>query len=285
MKKAVLANKPLKDLENKSICLLFYEPSTRTRLSFEQAALKLGATVVTTENARDFSSAAKGETIIDTMKVVNANHFDAAVMRTDYEGAAKEAASVATIPVINAGDGSGQHPTQALLDIATIYERFGKLDNLKIALAGDLLNGRTARSLSYLLCKFKNNRLFLVAPKAFQMKKDILEYFDEQKIAYSIHDKLSEVADKADVIYITRLQTERLKDKGQTVDGNGVRINQEVMAKLKKTSVVMHPLPRSNAFNELSDEWINDPRVIVFEQVEHGLYSRMALLKLVLKEG
>lgn len=282
MKKLLENHETSKVLRDKSICLLFYEPSTRTRVSFEQAAKKLGATTVTTENARDFSSAAKGETLEDTIRVMNALHFDAVVIRSDYAGAAHDAAKVSKIPIINAGDGAGQHPTQALLDIDTIYSRFKTLDNLKIAFVGDLLNGRTVRSLSYLLTKFKGNHFELVAPKKFQMRPDILAHFDEHGTSYHMTDKLSDIADKVDVIYMTRLQTERLK-KGVKVNGDKVRINQEVMSKVKRGTVILHPLPRSTGFNELGEEWSDDPRVIIFDQVSHGLYSRMALLKLILQ--
>ena len=282
MKRLIHARGILHKHADKTVCLLFYEPSTRTRISFEQAAYKLGAKVASTENALEFSSAVKGETMVDTMRVINALQFDAVVIRAHYEGAAKEAASVATIPVLNAGDGGGQHPTQALLDIYTIFEKHKKIDNLSIALVGDLKNGRTTRSLAYLLGKFKNVHFELIAPKAFQMKVDILEYFDRHNISYTVGNNLEVVADKVDVVYLTRLQKERMNGEPLENDAQ-VGITQAVLQKLPKKSIIMHPLPRSDAFNELPEEFTHDPHVVIFDQVENGLYVRMALLDQVLR--
>lgn len=294
MKNALASRASLSTLAGRTICLLFYEPSTRTRISFQQATLKLGAQVVATENAREFSSAIKGESMLDTMRVINALAFDAVVIRGDYEGAAEEAATVSQIPVINAGDGIGQHPTQALLDIYTIYEHFKKIDpdrigvdGLKVALVGDLKNGRTTRSLAYLLGKFENIRFELVAPQSLQMRPDILDYFKRHKISFNMGSDLSKVADKVDVIYMTRAQKERMKE-GEPFDfaqggSNGVRITKEVLKKVKKSSIIMHPLPRSNDFNEIPEEFTSDPRVVIFKQVENGLYTRMALLNMIVR--
>lgn len=268
-------------LNDKSICLLFYEPSTRTRLSFDQAGQVLGARVVTTENAKEFSSAIKGESLEDTIRVVNALRFDAIVLRSDYEGGAKDAAEVSAVPVINAGDGSGQHPTQSLLDIYTIKQHFDRIDGLRVAFVGDLLNGRTTRSLAYLLGKFNNIKIDLVAPASFQMRPDILDYFDRHYVGYRKCSDLKEVACEVDVVYLTRLQTERMQ-LGQPVDGNGVRINEDIMSVLPHSSIIIHPLPRSNAFNELPGRFDTDPRVVIFKQVENGLYTRMAILKMVM---
>lgn len=281
MKKLVLNGGHASVLSGKSVCLLFYEPSTRTRLSFQQAALKLGASVVATENAKEFSSAIKGETMKDTTRIVNSYHFDAIVIRADYEGAAEEAASVSTVPVINAGDGAGQHPTQSLLDLYTIYEHFGRVDSLKVAFAGDLKYGRTVRSLSYLLGKFKDIEVFLVAPFELQMKDDILKYYKKHGIKFTKVEKLIDVADKVDVIYTTRAQMERM-GKDKIVDGSAIRVTKEVLAKLPKDSIILHPLPRSNDFNELPEEFTDDPRVLIFKQAENGLFTRMALLKMII---
>lgn len=282
MHNAVASRAHLSTLSGRTICLLFYEPSTRTRISFQQAALKLGAKLVVTENAKEFSSAIKGETMKDTMRVINALKFDAVVIRADYEGAADEAAEVAQMPVLNAGDGGGQHPTQALLDLYTIYEKFQKVDGLKVALVGDLRNGRTTRSLAYLLSKFKNIQFELIAPKSLQMRSDILEFFKRHKIAFNLGDNLSQVAEKMDVIYMTRAQKERMKE-GETFESDGVRITKELLKKVKKDTIIMHPLPRSNDFNEIPEEFTDDPRVVIFKQVENGLYTRMALLNMVVK--
>lgn len=281
MKKLVLNGGHTSVLAGKSVCLLFYEPSTRTRLSFQQAALKLGASVVVTENAKEFSSAVKGETMKDTTRIVNSYHFDAVVIRGDYEGAAEEAASVSTAAIINAGDGAGQHPTQSLLDLYTIYEHFGKIDGLRVAFVGDLKFGRTVRSLSYLLGKFKDIQIDLVAPEELQMKDDILKYYQKQGMKFQKFSSLSEVADKADVIYMTRAQMERM-GKDAKVDGSTVRLTKEVLAKVNKNSIIMHPLPRSSDFNEIPEELTDDPRIFIFKQAENGLFTRMALLKMVI---
>ncbi len=281
MERAVKLGKELNFLKNKSICLLFYEPSTRTRLSFQQAALKLGAKVVATENAKEFSSAIKGETMLDTIRVLNALKFDAVIIRSDYEGASDEAASVAKMPVLNAGDGRGQHPTQSLLDLYTIYKQFGKIDGLRVVMVGDLLNGRTVRSLCYLLSKFKRVHLDLVAPGALQMRQDLLDYLKSKNVEFAKHSSLDQVAPMADVIYMTRAQKERM-DKGVKVSGKGVVMTRAILSSMKKKAVVMHPLPRSNDFGELLEEFTDDPHVIIFDQVESGLYTRMALLKMAL---
>lgn len=269
-------------LSDKSICLLFYEPSTRTRLSFDQAGQILGARVVATESAKEFSSAIKGESLIDTIRVVNALRFDAIVLRSDYEGGAKDAVGVSKIPVINAGDGPGQHPTQALLDVYTIKQHFNTIDGLRVALVGDLLNGRTTRSLAYLLGKFNDIHISLVAPDKFQMRGDILSYLDRHHVHYRQSDDLANVVHEVDVIYLTRLQKERLGENECSINGKGVMVDPSIMELLPSSSIIMHPLPRSNDFNELPEELTNDPRVKIFEQVENGLYTRMALLKMIM---
>lgn len=281
MKKAVLAGKVLTTLKGKQVCLLFYEPSTRTRTSFEQAVIKLGGVPVTTENAKEFSSAVKGETMQDTTRIINSYHFNAIVIRSHYEGAAAEAASVSKIPILNAGDGAGQHPTQALLDLYTIFNHFKKIDGVKVAMVGDLKYGRTVRSLSYLLSKFKRVHLELVAPQSLQMKDDILAYLKEHGVSFNQTNDLAKVADKVDVIYMTRAQKERMA--GEKFDGEGVRMTREILDTVNKKSIVLHPLPRSNDFNELPEELTDDPRIKIFEQAENGLFTRMALLKMVIK--
>jgi len=284
MKDAVLSGKRLNDLDGKIVALLFYEPSTRTRTSFQQAVLKLGGLVVSTENAKEFSSAIKGETMKDTTRIMNAYHFDAVVIRSDYEGAAEEAASVSSAPIINAGDGAGQHPTQALLDIYTIYEKFSKIDGLRIALVGDLKYGRTARSLSYLIGKFKNVHVDLVAPESLQMREDILEYFKEHGVEYQIHSDIKDIAGNADVFYMTRAQKERMKE-GEAFSPDGYRITEELLKTIRPEAIILHPLPRSNDFNEIPEELTDDPRIIIFKQAENGLFTRMALLKMVISDS
>jgi len=164
-----------KCLQDKIMASLFYEPSTRTRFSFESAMLRLGGKVIGTENAKEFSSAVKGESLEDSIRVLS-NYCDCIVIRHSEEGSAKKASEVSKVPVINAGDGKGQHPTQALLDVYTIYREFERLDNLKIAMVGDLSSGRTVRSLCYLLGKFKGIEIIFVSPGHLKMKEDIKEY-------------------------------------------------------------------------------------------------------------
>lgn len=259
---------------------LFYEPSTRTRLSFESAMKRLGGEVLTTENAREFSSAAKGETLEDTIRTVE-GYSDIIVMRHFESGAARRAASTASIPVINAGDGPGQHPTQALLDVYTIDREIGKLDGITVGLVGDLANGRTVRSLAYLLAKYQDVKIFFVAPDVVKMKDDIKEYLTSKGVQWEESSDLMEVASKCDVVYQTRIQRERF---GEMIDlyeearGKYI-VDRNVMKVLQKHAVVMHPLPR---LDEITLDVDGDPRAAYFRQAKNGLYIRMALLKLLL---
>lgn len=259
---------------------LFYEPSTRTRLSFESAMKRLGGEVLTTENAREFSSAAKGETLEDSIRTVE-GYSDIIVMRHFESGAARRAAATASIPVINAGDGPGQHPTQALLDVYTIEREIGKLDGIKVGLVGDLANGRTVRSLAYLLTKYKDVKIYFVSPEVVKMKDDIKEYLTSQGLEWEESDDLMEVASKCDVVYQTRIQRERF---GERVDlyeaacGKYI-VDTAVLKTMKKHAVVMHPLPR---LDEITVDVDSDPRAAYFRQAKNGLYIRMAVLKLLL---
>ncbi|KAK6934497.1 Aspartate/ornithine carbamoyltransferase, carbamoyl-P binding [Dillenia turbinata] len=259
---------------------LFYEPSTRTRLSFESAMKRLGGEVLTTENAREFSSAAKGETLEDTIRTVE-RYSDIIVMRHFESGAARRAAATASIPIVNAGDGPGQHPTQALLDVYTIEREIGQLDGIKVGLVGDLANGRTVRSLAYLLAKYYNVKFFFVAPDVVKMKDDIKSYLTSQRIEWEESADLMEVASMCDVVYQTRIQKERF---GEHIDlyeearGKYI-VDQKVMSVLQKHAVIMHPLPR---LDEITVDVDADPRAAYFRQAKNGLYIRMALLKLLL---
>lgn len=259
---------------------LFYEPSTRTRLSFESAMKRLGGEVLTTENAREFSSAAKGETLEDTIRTVE-GYSDIIVMRHFESGAAKRAAATAGIPIVNAGDGPGQHPTQALLDIYTIEREIGKLDGIKVGLVGDLAYGRTVRSLAYLLAKYLDVKIYFVSPDVVKMKDDIKNYLTSKGVKWEESADLMEVASKCDVVYQTRIQKERF---GQRIDlyeearGKYV-VNLDVLGVMQKHAVVMHPLPR---LDEITIDVDVDPRAAYFRQAKNGLYIRMALLKLLL---
>ena len=267
----------------KSIACLFYEPSTRTRFSFETAMKGLGGDVVFSENAKEFSSAAKGESLADSIRVVS-GYVDAIVIRHPKEGSAKEAARYSEVPIINAGDGSGQHPTQALLDLYTINDELKRMDNLEVALLGDLKFGRTVHSLVYLLAHRKGIKLDFIAPPEVAIHPEIKKYLDEKKVKFEeISDakKLEDVVRRCDVLYVTRIQKERfnnneelyLKCKGQyVVDANTANL-------MKLDSIIIHPLPR---VDEIVPEVDCDPRAAYFRQAANGKYVRMALLKMIL---
>lgn len=279
-----LREKIERSLKGKILATIFYEPSTRTRLSFESAMLRLGGEIISTENAREFSSVVKGESIEDSIRVLS-YYCDCIVIRHYEEGAAARAALVSKVPIINAGDGKGQHPTQALLDVYTIYREFGRLNNLKITMVGDLANGRTVRSLCYLLGKFDNNKIIFVSPENLKMREDIKEYLHRKGINFKEENNLNNIISDMDVIYMTRIQKERIsiedydKAKGKFV------INQDNFYLIKESSRVMHPLPHVEEI-DLSLEIENkDPRIAYFRQVENGLYIRMALLDLILNKS
>ncbi|KAJ0988212.1 hypothetical protein J5N97_006568 [Dioscorea zingiberensis] len=259
---------------------LFYEPSTRTRLSFESAMKRLGGEVLTTENAREFSSAAKGETLEDTIRTVE-GYADIIVMRHFESGAARRAASTATIPVINAGDGPGQHPTQALLDVYTIAREIGRLDGIRLALVGDLANGRTVRSLAYLIAMYKDVKIYFVSPDVVKMKDDIKDHLTSMGVEWEESTDLLEVASKCDVVYQTRIQRERFGERIDLYEAARGKyiVDQKVLGVLPKHAVIMHPLPR---LDEITTDVDADPRAAYFRQAKNGLYIRMALLKLLL---
>lgn len=261
----------------RQVFTIFYEPSTRTRVSFEAAANNLGLRVVGTENARDFSSAIKGETIEDTIRVMGQYHPTAIIMRHYEEGAAARAAAASSVPIINAGDGRGQHPTQAMLDVYTIRRELGRLDGLRVLIGGDLANGRTARSLVYLLSKFKDIHFVFVAPESLEMGEDIKDHLREHGISFTETKELEGELAAADVVYWTRVQKERLPD-GVDYDkvANKYRLGSEHLKLMKKRSIIMHPLPR---VNEIKPEVDADPRAAYFRQAGYGLPLRMALLQ------
>ncbi|KAG1326519.1 aspartate carbamoyltransferase, chloroplastic [Cocos nucifera] len=259
---------------------LFYEPSTRTRLSFESAMKRLGGEVLTTENAREFSSAAKGETLEDTIRTVE-GYSDIIVMRHFESGAAKRAASTANIPIINAGDGPGQHPTQALLDVYTIEREIGKLDGIRLGLVGDLANGRTVRSLAYLIAKYQDIKIYFVAPDIVKMKDDIKDYLTSKGVEWEESTDLLEVGSKCDVVYQTRIQRERFGERIDLYEAARGKyiVDRKVLDVMPKHAVIMHPLPR---LDEITVDVDGDPRAAYFRQAKNGLYIRMALLKLLL---
>ncbi len=268
-------------LEGKRMIVFFYEPSTRTRCSFEMAMDLLGGKVVfTTENARQFSSIAKGETLEDTIRVLNRYYPDVIVLRYDEEGGVKRAAQFSSVPIINAGDGTGEHPTQALLDIYTIQKEMGRIDEISIAMVGDLARGRTAHSLSYLLGKFSGIKIYFVSPETLRMRNEIKDYLKEQNVRFSEETDLRKVAPLVDVIYRTRIQTERGSSTKESQESESFYVvNQEILNLMRKEAIIMHPLPR---VEEISPEADKDPRAAYFRQAENGLYVRMALLQAIL---
>jgi len=275
-------SKTTDSLKGKVLATLFYEPSTRTRLSFESAMLKLGGGVVSTENAKEFSSAIKGESLEDTIRVVS-SYADCIVMRHYEDGSAKKASQVATVPFINAGDGKGQHPTQALLDLYTIYRELGKVEGITIAMVGDLLNGRTVHSLSYLLGKFSNIKIIFVSPENLKIKKEIKDYLTRHKVSYEENFDLDKVLSIADIIYMTRIQKERMSPEDYELAKGKYTINPLNLGQVKYTSRIMHPLPHVEEINLPIEVENNDKRVAYFRQAENGVFARMALLEHLMK--
>ncbi|MGC9365615.1 MAG: aspartate carbamoyltransferase [bacterium] len=267
-------------LKHAIMATVFYEPSTRTRLSFESAMIRLGGRVISTENAREFSSAAKGESIQDTIRTIQ-SYADIIVLRHYQSGTAKLAEKIAQIPIINAGDGAGQHPTQALLDLYTIKESFTKIDGLSVAMVGDLENGRTVRSLAYLLAKYSDVKIVFISPAFLRMKDDIKQHLDKHEIPWEECDDLREIAPQVDVIYMTRIQRERLIERpGDYEKARGKYIvNRAVVDSMKDKSILLHPFPR---VDEISPDVDVDPKALYFSQIQNGIFIRMALLKMCL---
>ena len=271
-----------KHLDGKVMASLFYEPSTRTRFSFESAMRRLGGNVITTENAREFSSASKGESLADSTRIMN-GYADVIVMRHNEAGSAARAAEISHIPIINAGDGAGQHPTQALLDVYTIADAFPQMSGLRIALVGDLRYGRTARSLSYLLTKYEDMELTFVAPPVCKMEQDIKKYLDKYQVPWHEEDDLAAVVKEADCIYMTRVQKERFHSaEDYQAAASKYILSPELVEQMKQESIIMHPLPRVDEIPPTVD---SAPQARYFEQAQNGLYIRMALLYLLLGDA
>jgi aspartate carbamoyltransferase catalytic subunit len=263
------------DYQNKILATLFYEPSTRTRFSFEAAMHRLGGRVLSTEHARAFSSEMEGEQVEDSIRIIG-GYCDVIVVRHHEAGGAQRAAQVSPVPVINAGDGEGgQHPTQALLDLYTVY-RERPLNGLSLAFIGELDKGRAARSLTYLLAKFERIKIFFVSPPEVQMKPDILAYLDEHGVQYELDTDINRVIGEADVVYQTRIRPERVTD---TSGLKRYAIDSAVLTRMKPNAMILHPLPRTVELDKSVDA---DPRALYFRQATNGLYVRMALLTMVL---
>lgn len=273
-------------LAGKKMFLLFYEESTRTRTSFWTAGTDLGMNVVWTEDARKFSSAAKGETLEHTIRILGGYGFDVIVLRHFDTGSADRAArtidayskrgEIKSTLLINAGDGEGQHPTQALLDLYTIRRELHRLDNLAIVIGGDLAHGRTCRSLVYLASKFSGIRFVFVSPPELAMRSDILAHLDEHGIPYRTEVDLTAALSVADVVYWTRIQRERLSDPELYPKvRDSYRIGKEDVALMKPGAILMHPLPIAG---EIAKEVDDMPCAAYFRQADNGLPTRMALL-------
>jgi aspartate carbamoyltransferase catalytic subunit len=274
--KKILSSGSTRVADGQIMASLFYEESTRTRFSFESAMLRLGGGVISTENAKQFSSVSKGETLEDTIRILN-GYSDVIVLRHYESGAARRAANVSQVPIINAGDGTGQHPTQAFLDLYTIQNELGRIDDLSIAVVGDLANGRTVRSLCYLLAKYRNVRIHMVAPEVVRMREDIKSYLVRHDVWFREETDLRAIAPEIDVLYQTRIQKERFGDRAEDYQAaQGVYVvDRDLLSRMKPDAIVMHPLPRVDEITTAVDD---DPRAAYFRQAQNGLFIRMALL-------
>ncbi len=265
-------------LKGKILATVFYEPSTRTRFSFEAAMNKLGGSVISTESAEQFSSVTKGETLQDTVRIIGA-YADVIVLRHKVRGAAAQAAEVSSVPIINAGDGDGEHPTQALLDVWTIQKECGGISGLKVALVGDLKYGRTVHSLLHLLALYSGVHIFLVSPPSFALPEKDKRMLEQKGISFSEEQDLRTVLKEADVVYMTRLQKERM-GSGDVPEQYG--LTKQDVSLMKNNAIILHPLPR---VSELPAEIDADHRAKYFDQARNGLYMRMALLCSVFNTG
>ena len=265
-------------LKGRVLANMFYEPSTRTSCSFMAAMQRLGGQVIPINEAKT-SSVAKGETIGDTAATLGC-YADVIVIRNPEVGSAALAAEHAGKPVLNAGDGAGEHPTQALLDTYTMREELGRLDDLNVTLLGDLKYGRTVHSLARLLTRFSGITLNYVSPSILRMPRDVVDEVAAAGVAQAEHESLDAVLADTDVLYVTRIQKERFEDPAQYEQVKGAFvITPEILSRAKQKMALMHPLPR---VNEISVECDADPRAAYFRQMEYGMYVRMALLALVL---
>ncbi len=271
--------RPTDLLKNKIIANCFFEPSTRTRLSFETATLKLGGNVIGF-TSDDATSIKKGETLHDTIRVIS-DYADLIVIRHSHEGAARLAADVSTRPVINAGDGANQHPTQTLVDLFTIQECQQRLDNLSIALVGDLKYGRTIHSLVQ-ACMLFDVRLFLVAPPALALPESMCDALKNAGIRFSFHQSLEEVIPKVDILYMQRIQQERFQQNSQAAMEKPFILTPNMLDKAKPNLKVLHALPRVKEIDVGVDSM---PQAYYFEQSANGVFVRQALLSLLLNGG
>ena len=260
-----------KALDGKIVAVMFYEPSTRTRLSFESAIQRLGAKMICTENAKVDSSAIKGESLTDTIRVIQ-GYSDAIVLRHGAVDSSEQAVRVADVPIINAGSGSGEHPTQALLDIYTIRQNRSSLNNLKVVIMGDLLYGRTIPSFIKLLSLYENIKIYGLSKKEFALSQKYIDYLNEKNIKYKVCSGFQDIPDDIDVFYHTRIQSERFEgDYGK----EKYILNKEILKRFSSNAMILHPLPRNG---EISVDIDDDPRTLFFKQAHNGVAVRMAIL-------
>jgi aspartate carbamoyltransferase catalytic subunit len=276
MEKSLKSGKPLELMKGKIMATFFYEPSTRTRLSFESAMQRLGGSVISVPEAKS-SSVAKGETLADTVRMAE-GYSDIIVIRHPMEGAARLASRFTSKPIVNAGDGSGQHPTQTVLDLYTIRKELGGISGKTVTIVGDLRYGRTVHSLVLALSRF-NARVNLVAPPILKMPDHVVSMLPAD-FKLNVTENLSEVLPETDVLYVTRIQKERFSDPNeyQSVIGS-YKINSETVAAMKEKSIIMHPLPR---VDEISPDVDSSPKAAYFRQANNGVPVRMAIISLIL---
>lgn len=273
--KRLKEKKPSPFLQGKILASCFFEPSTRTRLSFEAAMIKLGGSVIGFSNVESTSSK-KGESFQDTIKMIS-NYADVVVLRHFLEGASKLAAESCSIPIINAGDGKNEHPTQTLIDLFTIFERKGSLNDLHIGIVGDLKNGRAAHSLALGLSHF-NARLYFVSPPSLTMPDSICYKLKRRGIKFSSHKEISSIGHKWDILYMTRLQKERTSSWNEEY----LSITREEVLHLNPYLSVLHPMPRTEEMDRAIDSL---PQAAYFDQAKNALFVRQALISELLKEA
>lgn len=269
-------------LKGKVIASCFFEASTRTRLSFETSIHRLGASVVGFADSSNTSLGKKGETLADTINIIR-NYVDAIVMRHPQDGAARLAAEYSFgVPIFNAGDGANQHPSQTILDLFTIQETQGRLNNINIAMVGDLKYGRTVHSLAQALAKFEGNRFYFIAPDALAMPDYILKMLSEKGIQYSLHNSIEDIVGDVDILYMTRVQKERLDPSEYASMKSQFILRAADLTHAKANLKVLHPLPR---IDEITLDVDQTPYAYYFQQAGNGIYARQALLASVLIEN
>jgi len=271
-------------LQGKILASLFFVPSNRTRFSFESAMMRLGGQVLGTDTAEAFSSELKGGSLEETIKTMG-YYADVIVLRHSESGSAKRAAKVSSVPIINAGDGTAQHPTQALLDLYTIERELGGIDGVVIAFVGDLANSRSVRSLCYFLAKYSGIKIYFIAPPMLNMKEDMIQYLKRHRInlneVYGLEPALEGLARKVDVFYVTQAPVGSFGDRLDDYEKSKRHfvINKKLLRSMKRNSILMHPLPRGV---EISPEVDRDLRAVYYKQIHYGISIRMALLCSVL---